>query len=113
MPFWAPFVKLQSSLYFLEVCIYNAVIVTAVVMIAAVCCTAEAACTSCAAHIRTCTRLTAVLLIDLGGQCIECLLEIVGLCLDGICIISAQCASQVSDLALDCGLFIRCPDPLR
>lgn len=93
-----------SFLNFLEVCVYDAVIVCAAVRIAAHIriSTAE----TCAAHVRVCARLTAVLLIHLGGQCIECLLEIVGLCLDRSGIIAADCTSQISDLALDRRLFI-------
>ena len=94
-----------SFLNFLEVCVNNAVITGTAVRVAAhIRVSTVKACGT--AHVRISTRLTAVLLVYLGGQCVECLLQVVGLCLDRCGIISAQCTSQVCDLALDCGLFV-------
>ena len=94
-----------SFLNFLEVCVNNAVITGTAVRVAAhIRVSTVEACGT--AHVRISTRLTAVLLVYLGGQCVECLLQVVGLCLDRCGIISAQCTSQVCDLALDCGLFV-------
>ena len=100
-----------SFLNFLEVCVNNAVITGTAVRVAAhIRVSTVEACGT--AHVRISTRLTAVLLVYLGGQCVECLLQVVGLCLDRCGIISAQCTSQVCDLALRLRTF-RLPEPCR